>query len=140
MPEIRHYKYPYYFINEDACRKWQIIHDFEMNYLKHQATDAVLSSKFIVKETLHDERGKTSHEIVKSNLLIYGKSGINSCEVPHLIKTPMYWSRWSFEKKSGLFCGLDVHGETTIIVYKIIYTTHVFMALMSTIIWKYIRI
>jgi len=64
-----------------------------MNYLKHQATDAVLSSKFIVKETLHDERGKTSHEIVKSNLLIYGKSGINSCEVPHLIKTPMYWSR-----------------------------------------------
>ena len=132
MPEIRHHKYLYYFINEDACRKWQIIHVFEMNYLKHKATNAVLSPKFIVK-TSH-ERGKTSHKIVKSNLLIYGKSGINSCEVPHLIKTPMYWSRWSFEKKSGLFCGLDVHGETTIIVYKIIYTTHVFMALMSTII------
>ena len=139
MPEIRHHKYLYYFINEDACRKWQIIHVFEINYLKHKATNAVLSPKFIVK-TSH-ERGKTSHKIVKSNLLIYGKSGINSCEVPHLIKTPtMYWSRWNFEKKSGLFCGLDVRWETTIIVYKIIYTTHVFMALMSTIICKYIRI
>jgi len=113
MPEIRHHKYLYYFINEDACRKWQIIHVFEMNYLKHKATNAVLSPKFIVK-TSH-ERGKTSHKIVKSNLLIYGKSGINSCEVPHLIKTPtMYWSRWNFEKWPILWlrCALRNHNNS----------------------------
>ena len=77
MHEIRHHKYPYYFTNKDACSKW-ISHESRIlvelwNELFETSTNSVSSSKFIVK---------TSHETVKSNLF-YGKSGINSCQVPH---------------------------------------------------------
>ena len=84
MHEIRHYKYPYYFTNKDVCSKW-ISHESRIlvelwNELFETSTNSVSSSKFIVK-TSH-ETVKTSHETVKSNLF-YGKSGINSCQVPH---------------------------------------------------------
>jgi hypothetical protein len=84
MHEIRHHKYPYYFTNKDACSKW-ISHESRIlvelwNELFETSTNSVSSSKFIVK-TSH-ETVKTSHEAVKSNLF-YGRSSINSCEVPH---------------------------------------------------------
>ena len=84
MHEIRHYKYPYYFTNKDACSKW-ISHESRIlvelwNELFETSTNSVSSSKFFVKSS--HETVKTSHETVKSNLFS-GKSGINSCEVPH---------------------------------------------------------
>ena len=98
MHEIRNHKYPYYFTNEDACSKW-ISHESRIlvelwNELFERSTNSVLSSNFIVK---------TSHETVKSNL-IYGKSGINSCQVPNN-EHSYYVNEIS---KSGVFRGIDV--------------------------------
>ena len=87
----------YYFTKEDACRKW-ISHESRVlvelwNELFETSTNSVSSSKFFVK---------SSHETVKSNLFS-GKSGINSCEVPH--NEHSYVEQIS---KSGIFRGLDV--------------------------------